>query len=106
MTLFPATRLENIKRPADLPEWQQFRLDYDPDANIPGNNAVRAGFASTGIIAFAKRVGLLNDEGGVETAISDFLGDLMHLCDALDITFEDMVSMGAFHYDAELRGEL
>jgi len=90
-----------IACPMDLMEHLGEHLhDVDPAQD----NTVRAGFAATGVKAFAQRVGTYHHED-METNLSDFLCDLMHLCDALGISFEDMVSRGAFHYDAELRGE-
>lgn len=105
MRIYPAGKLD-VACPADLPEHTGEHLDDGAQtlAEITHNNSIRAGFASTGVKAFARRVGIFQGEN-LETAISDFLGDLMHLCDALDIPFEAMVDRGAFHHDAELRGD-
>jgi len=98
---WPVAHLSNILCPKDLPEHLGEHLD---GADTVEDNSVRAGFAATAVKAFAKRVGT-HDWEDMETNLSDLLCDLMHLCNALGISFEDMVSRGAFHYDAELRGE-
>lgn len=36
-----------------------------------------------------------------ETAVSDFLGDLMHYCDREEINFEDALAAGRRHYEVE-----
>ena len=41
------------------------------------------------------------EEIGLESSISDLLGNLMHLCDAEGIDFEERVAMGHFHHDEE-----
>lgn len=105
-TTYPASFSEVINVTGDLP-------NVDPQAELACNwgdaqdcaddNALRAEFAAVGVKAFAKRTGVLDEEP--ETAISDLLGDLMHLCDALGLNFDGLVESGRQHYDLELRGE-
>jgi len=98
MTIFPR---RYIACPMDLDEHLGEHLhDVDPAQD----NVVRAGFAATGVIAFAKRVGTYQQED-METNLSDFLCDLMHLCDTLGISFEDMVDRARSHHGFEVRGE-
>ena len=74
---------------------------YEPQDNRD-DNALRAEFAGLAVKAYAKRTGVLDEEP--ETAISDLLGDLMHLCDALDLSFDGLVESGRYHYDCEVEG--
>lgn len=68
------------------------RVPYTLD---PSNDD-RAQWAKVGIDAFAKETGLDNEE--LETAVSDFLADLMHFCDQEKIDFNLCLSRGQGHY--------
>ncbi len=68
--------------------------------NHQADNNTRASFAAVALVAYIKRVG----EDEVETNVSDLLGDIMHLCDALGIDFDDMIHRGLRHYDREVKG--
>lgn len=97
-----------------LEEFQDF---YDGDgemryhaapADVTHDNGRRAGFAITGLVAYARRTGLLsrgNDEDP-ETAFGDLLADLRHLADALGVDYDEIDEHGQVHYEAELRGEI
>lgn len=39
-------------------------------------------------------------------AVSDLLGDLLHLCDALDVDFDTALDKGRSNYEPETHGEL
>ncbi|USH45367.1 hypothetical protein SEA_RUTHIEJR_89 [Mycobacterium phage Ruthiejr] len=98
-TTYRAARLdaETIDDLAALPSSS---ITYDdPQAD----NNTRAAFAAEALVAYVRRVG---DPGELETAVTDLLGDLRHLCDALGLDFEDAAEMSFCHYDAEIRGEL
>lgn len=69
----------------------------------PHDNTRRAGFALTGLEAFAERVG--GSDEPVEQTLQDFVCDLRHLCDALGIGFENVLDGANNHYSAELAGE-
>ena len=56
------------------------------------------------MLAFAERVSPGGEE--IETLVGDLLADLMHLCDAAGISFDNRLSTGRMHYDAEILGEL
>lgn len=97
-----------------LDEFQDF---YDGDgemryhavaADITHDNGRRAGFAINGLVAYARRTGLLNgrNDEDPETVIGDFLGDLRHLADALGLDYAEIDEHGQGHYEAELRGEI
>lgn len=91
-----------LQTAADVEELEEHLGEHINDNDDPAyNNGVRAGFAATAFKAFAIRVG-----GGevVETTISDLLADLMHLCDSLDLSFEDAVVRAESHYLPESEG--
>jgi hypothetical protein len=99
MPIFPADlgKVETIKDLAHLPE---MHLRYKSDVQ---DNSARASFAALAVVAFVRRVG---DAGDLGTSISDLLGDLRHLCDALGLDYDSLDLHGLAHYNAELRGEM
>lgn len=90
---WPVCALDDVPESSDNHQW-----DEDPKAD----NHQRAAFAADALKQFAVTHGL--DE--IDTVMSDFLGDFMHLCDGLGISFEAMVDRARFHYDLEIRGEV
>jgi hypothetical protein len=81
-------------------DWDgDLRNDYTPEGAVH-DNTVRAGFALGALEAFTDRVGLDDD-----SAVSDLLCDLRHLCDALGLDFDAEVARGTGHYNAEIRAE-
>lgn len=96
-------------------------LDALPDTGIGldliaprEENERRAHFAATAVHAYAQKTGVASGES-VFLAISDLMGDLQHLLDALRDVDEDegyardvdsLVASGSVHYEAEIRGEL
>ena len=66
-------------------------------------NAERAEWALVAVEAFASETGLDTDEDadGLDTAIGDLLGDLMHLCDVEEIDFGRVLDTAQHHYDCE-----
>lgn len=69
-------------------------------ADMPKKNIERAGWAEVAVEAFCKETGLSHFDG-FETIGADFIGDLMHLCDMLEIPFEEILEAGRRHYEAE-----
>jgi hypothetical protein len=67
------------------------------------DNAQRASFAGLALKAYNARVCPGGGEPP-ETVLSDLLGDLMHLCDALGEDFDALASTARMHYQAELDG--
>lgn len=63
----------------------------------------RASWALKAIETFADQTGLdIDPDGdGIETAMGDLLGDLMHLCKELDIDFYDMLHKGEGYFSFE-----
>jgi hypothetical protein len=77
-----------------------FRDFADAEADTQHDNTRRAGFALLALGAYADRVG--TDE---ESVISDLIGDLRHLCDALGEDFDTQAERSLLHYNAEILGE-
>lgn len=74
--------------------------DTADQGDIVHDNTRKAGFAATAINAYAAQIG-----GGSETfhtLISDFVADLHHLADALDIDLTAAISVGLDDYLAEI----
>lgn len=68
------------------------------DLEDPGMNEKRADWALASIQVFQHATGT-----DAEDAISDFLGDLMHLCDRLKgVDFDAELARGKAHYKYEI----
>ena len=65
----------------------------------PTNNK-RALFANSALSAFVNEVG---DSGEEEINLQDLIADTMHLCDAQDWDFDDLVRRARSHYEEEVR---
>lgn len=65
------------------------------------DNTRRAGFALDAVAQYAEVC--KSDE---DCLISDLLGDLRHLCDALGVDIEAKIEMSRIHHDAEIRAQL
>jgi hypothetical protein len=72
--------------------------------DISHDNTRRAGFALDALQAYADCTGGLASEP-VEAKLTDLLGDLKHLADALGVDFSYLAGQAARHYDPETRGE-
>jgi len=73
--------------------------------SIRENNVLRASYAATAVVAY----GLRTREGhstDSETLLTDLLGDFLHLCDLLGLSFDDLEAQARSHYEPELRGTL
>jgi hypothetical protein len=71
----------------------------DPSAD----NTNRALWCLVGLRAFAQRTGITAEDP--ELVMSDFQGNMRHLCDALHIDFATVDRRGAEHYWYEVRGQ-
>lgn len=79
-------------------------LAYDTADEVIEANTGRAMRAGLGFAAYTRRTYHSDEEIGV--AFTDFLGDLMHLADALGIDFDTAVHRAAAtYYGRELRNE-
>lgn len=89
--------VENLEDLAALPKMCIGNIDPQAD-----NNA-RASFAAKALTTYTSIVG---DTEDLETQISDLLGDLRHLCDALGVDYGEAAEHALYHYCYEIRGEL
>lgn len=77
------------------------RYDDTPEANRHDNTR-RAGLALTAVQGYASACN--EDNEAPETVISDLLGDLRHLCNAVGLDFDALSDHGGWHYQAEVTG--
>jgi hypothetical protein len=68
------------------------------------NNAERAEKAFRTMLVFMQYTGLTRADG-YETAITDLIADLQHLCDEQGIEFAEVLRVAEDHYQAELAEE-
>ncbi len=71
------------------------------------SNLTRAEWAREALSLFARSTRMLSDtnEEDLETIVSDFLADLMHLCRLNGLDFEQRLDNARIHHEAERRGE-
>lgn len=81
--------------------WPEPRFGGDAD-DIRQDNLRRAGLAATAVVAFAGRCS--GPDEPLDEVIADLLGDLMHLADALEVSYAELDARGRRHYLAELGG--
>lgn len=101
---FPAQRVNVISIEAlNEADFGGRDLSYgtSPEAQVQDNTR-RAGFTVPALRAFSDTVRLHGED--VDTVISDLLGDLLHLCDALGHDFDALLERGCSHYEAEVEG--
>lgn len=58
-------------------------------------------WAAVALEAFGNSTGTHPDDE-FDTAVGDFLADLMHLCDKKGVNFEDLLEKGRGHYESEV----
>lgn len=92
-----AIAADDVAAWADLPA---LRIESCGD-HVADNNA-RASFGARAAAAYANMCGV----NEAETVIADLLGDLRHLCDAIDIDFETVLGRSEVFHQEEIRGEL
>lgn len=97
MTEYPANlpmkNLEDLACAAGQYEFSNLGVSDPTEAN---NN--RARWAAHSVHAYAKHM----SSEDVEMAISDLIGDVIHLCDAAGLDFDDIVHTGYRNHDEEL----
>lgn len=74
---------------------------FEPET-LPRDNQLRGLFAAVALKAYAARTGVGGEDFSV--SLSDMLGDLRHLCDALGLDFDEQLRRGTWHYTEELHG--
>ena len=67
-------------------------------------NADRCKWAMAAVQVFADATGLDVEDDGLETAITDLLADLLHLCDKNSLQLSDLMASAERHYTAERFG--
>jgi hypothetical protein len=69
--------------------------------SVPGReNALRAARALRAVAKYRDDYGLTAADG-LDTAVTDLICDLQHLCDRKDLGFESILHMARIHYRAE-----
>jgi hypothetical protein len=105
--------LEDRDAAAELTVSDLTALDWDGSGSFIGGGALesithdntrRAGFALHGVEAYADVTGGIASEG-MMMMLTDLLGDMMHLADALGVDFFELVRRGGYRYEAETRGQ-
>lgn len=81
--------------------WPELRAGAEPD-DIRHDNLRRAGWAAVAVVAFAGRAS--GPDEPLEEVVADLVGDLMHLADALGLSYAELEGRGRRHYLAELGG--
>lgn len=102
--VYPALTIQADTASA-LPTRGDSKFTFDDVAGPDGirrANFMRARTAGDAVRAYAKVSGLNNEEP-VE-AITDCIGDIHHLCDALGLDFEEILRKADVHHAAEIRG--
>ena len=69
------------------------------DVRKDPTNKDRAGWAQTALDAFVEEVG---DAGDLGDNIGDLLCDIIHLCDAAKLDFDQLLDRARGHYAAEI----
>jgi hypothetical protein len=111
-SLYPAPRLE--PRPATVYDlaaaasridavWPELRVSGEPD-DVRQDNLRRAGWAAVAVVAFAGRSS--GPDEPLDEVVSDLVADLMHLADALGLSYEGLHDRGRRSYLADLGGRL
>ena len=98
---------ESVESLAGLIAGQPKRSRLDRRVCVPKrDHDIRAGWAARGLVAYAQHLGgaKLNEDIGV--ALTDLLGDLRHLCDALGVDWDAAVSRSEYDHYCEVRGIL
>jgi hypothetical protein len=102
---FPARRVDatstNELHVSDFEGDGDMRYGDSPEENVHDNTR-RAGFVISALRAYSQKTGMSGED--FETTISDMLGDMRHLCDALDVDFDAASERGGGHYEAEVTG--
>lgn len=97
----PATVLENMAE----------RLNGQPEPLKIRSNDDHAALAADVLWQFARKTGLNRESESVQTVITDFLANLLHLCEQCDPDgagidgFNAQLNMAMMHYEQENGGD-
>jgi hypothetical protein len=83
--------------------WPELRVSGEPD-DVRQDNLRRAGWAAVAVIAFAGRCS--GPDEPLDEVVSDLGADLMHVADALGMSYEELHDRGRRSYLADLGGRL
>lgn len=68
---------------------------------MPEANVRRAKLAEEILRVYCEKTGLTLEDDGADTAITDLLGDLMHLCHRDGLDLDDLTEKASGHWAAE-----
>lgn len=68
---------------------------------VSENNGERAALAAEALWLFATRTGLERDGEALETVLTDFLADMLHLCRQTGTEFSGITGTAEMHFEAE-----
>ena len=97
--------------PATVLEKMAERLHSQAEPLKIRNNDDHAALAADVLWQFARKTGLNRESESVQTVITDFLANLLHLCEQCDPDgagiegFNALLNMAVMHYEQENRGE-
>lgn len=102
INLLTASNSKNILTILDLQALSQ-RAEASEEVN---NNARRISLAASALLNFAEQTGIGNSTEPAETAVTDLLTDLMHLCaycwpDDSEISFDSILNTARMHFATE-----
>jgi len=84
----------------DVPLGTELLCHWGQQKECHEDNNIRAMWAAAALKEYVANTG----EDEFEATISDLLGDLMHLCDALDVDFDEALRRGRNAYEPESEG--
>lgn len=109
-TLYPARRFDvyDVAGLAGLLEGRpkESLASTHEGEDLVRDNSIRAGWAARALIAYATHLADQSLVEDLETVTSDLVGDLLHLCDALGLDWEEIFERGERFYREELSGDL
>lgn len=89
----------------DVTAWAELPvLRVESSGEHLADNNARASIGARTVAAYAEIGG--GDESEAETMVADLLGDLRHLCDAINVDFDVVLNRSEVFYNAEINGEL
>lgn len=85
---------------APAPHSVELTCDWGNQKACQEDNVLRATWAAAALKEYVRHVGA----DTFDASISDLLGDLMHLCDALEVDFDEALRNGRNAYEPESEG--
>lgn len=97
--------------PATVLETMAARLSNEPEPVKIRSTDDHAALAADALWTFARKTGLDRESESVDTIITDFLANLLHLCEQCDAGgagiegFNALLNIAMMHYEQENGGE-